>query len=138
MRTILHLLRYYALATPYFFTEPSERSSVHIEILNQERMLERLFEQDPPNLTKTYRSNGLKCSVAGNRRLEVVLSLGKPSPTKLSVVPSLRRHIDCDLEDSFEDILQQKRGRWKLRKGVISMYCPKLSLYGQEFKDSNV
>ncbi|CCD53884.1 hypothetical protein ACHAQE_002388 [Botrytis cinerea] len=67
-----------------------------------------------------------------------ITSLEKPSPTKLSVVPSLRRHIDCDLEDSFEDILQQKGGPWELRKGVISMYCPKVSLYGQEFKDINV
>ncbi|TGO41487.1 hypothetical protein BHYA_0021g00590 [Botrytis hyacinthi] len=40
-----------------------------------------------------------------------ITSLGKPSPTKLSVVPSLQRHIDCDSEDIFEDILQQKRGR---------------------------
>ncbi|KAM3150320.1 hypothetical protein ABEW05_009351 [Botrytis cinerea] len=67
-----------------------------------------------------------------------ITSLEKPSPTKLSVVPSLRRHIDCDLEDSFEDILQQKGGPWELRKGVTSMYCPKVSLYGQEFKDINV
>ncbi|TGO10642.1 hypothetical protein BTUL_0129g00240 [Botrytis tulipae] len=67
-----------------------------------------------------------------------ITSLGKPSPTKLSVVPSLRRHIDCDSEDISEDILQQKRGRWKLRKGVISMHCPKLSLYSQAFKDSNI